>query len=120
MVKYNHFNFCVQDMDRSLAFYEEALGLKPIKEAIDPDGAYKRIYLGDGVSDIITLELKWLRDHPQPYDIGEGQFHLAVTAENHDELRAKHREMGCIVAEKITVYFIQDPDGYQTEIMPAT
>ena len=58
MIKFNHFNFNVLDLNKSLAFYKEALGLEPVREKDASDGSFKLVYLGDGVSDF-TLELTW-------------------------------------------------------------
>ena len=65
MIKFNHFNFNVLDLNKSLAFYKEALGLEPVREKDASDGSFKLVYLGDGVSDF-TLELTWLKDRTEP------------------------------------------------------
>ena len=80
MLTFNHFNFNVADLDKSLAFYKEALGLEPVGERkAAADGSFIIVYLGDGKTDF-RLELTWLRDHPQKYDLGECEFHLALRA----------------------------------------
>ena len=114
-----HFNFNVQDLDRSIKFYSDALELRPVKTKESPDGSYKLVFLGDGLSNFL-LELTWLRDHPQPYDLGEGEIHLAVRTADYAAARARHEEMGCVcfVNEKMGLYFISDPDGYWIEILP--
>ena len=61
MVKFNHFNFNVLNLEKSLEFYEKALGLKPVREKDASDGSFKLVYLGDGLSDF-TLELTWLKE----------------------------------------------------------
>ena len=76
MIKFNHFNFNVLDLNKSLAFYKEALGLEPVREKDASDGSFKLVYLGDGVSDF-TLELTWLKDRTEPYNLGECEFQLA-------------------------------------------
>lgn len=43
-----HFNFNVLDLERSIRFYDEALGLKPVREKASEDGSYKLVFLGDG------------------------------------------------------------------------
>lgn len=121
MLTFNHFNFNVTDLERSLEFYEKALGLKPVGKRIAPaDGSFIIVYLGDGKSDF-RLELTWLRDHPQKYDLGECEFHLALKADDYDETHRHHEEMGCICFENpaMGIYFITDPDGYWIEIIPA-
>ena len=52
MIKFNHFNFNVLDLDKSLAFYKEALGLEPVREKEASDGSFKLVSPGgrpDGV-----------------------------------------------------------------------
>ena len=119
MFRFTHFNFNVLDLDRSLAFYREALGLVPVREKEAADGSFKLVYLGDGVSDF-TLELTWLRDRSEPYDLGDEEFHLAFHTDNFDAAHEKHAAMGCICFENpgMGIYFIQDPDGYWIEIIP--
>ena len=119
MFAFNHFNFNVLDLDRSLRFYEEALGLKPVREKLASDGSFRLVYLGDGVSDF-TLELTYLVDRTEPYDLGEGEYHLAFETEDMDAAHARHEAMGCICFENpaMVIYFIEDPDGYWLEIIP--
>ena len=119
MFAFNHFNFNVLDLDRSLRFYEEALGLKPVREKLASDGSFRLVYLGDGVSDF-TLELTYLVDRTEPYDLGEGEYHLAFETEDMDAAHARHEAMGCICFENpaMGIYFIEDPDGYWLEIIP--
>ncbi|HIY74146.1 MAG TPA: VOC family protein [Candidatus Intestinimonas merdavium] len=119
MFTFNHFNFNVLDLERSLAFYKDALGLVPVREKEAGDGSFRLVYLGDGVSPF-TLELTWLRDRTEPYDLGEGEFHLAFTVPDLDAAHQKHQDMGCICFENpaMGIYFIEDPDGYWIEIVP--
>ena len=119
MFTFNHFNFNVLDLDRSLAFYKDALGLVPVREKEAGDGSFRLVYLGDGVSPF-TLELTWLKDRTEPYDLGEGEFHLAFTVPDLDAAHQKHQDMGCICFENpaMGIYFIEDPDGYWIEIVP--
>ena len=119
MFRFTHFNFNVLDLDHSLAFYREALGLVPVREKEAADGSFKLVYLGDGVSDF-TLELTWLRDRSEPYDLGDEEFHLAFHTDDFDAAHEKHAAMGCICFENpgMGIYFIQDPDGYWIEILP--
>lgn len=77
MIRFNHFNFNVVDLDRSLTFYRDALGLEPVRRKTASDGSFQLVYLGDGETDF-QLELTWLRDRgAKPYDLGECEFHLA-------------------------------------------
>ena len=115
-----HENYNVQDLQRSLDFYEAALGLKEKRRKTAADGSFIIIYVGNDETDF-ELELTWLRDHPEKYDIGEEEFHLAFKVEEFDEAHALHEKMGCICFENhsMGIYFIQDPDGYWLEVIPA-
>ena len=119
MFTFNHFNFNVFDLERSLKFYDEALGLKPVREKNAADGRYKIVFLGDGRS-AFQLELTWLRDRTEPYDLGEQEYHLALAADDFEAAYAKHKSMGCICFEnpEMGIYFLEDPDGYWIEIIP--
>ena len=116
---FNHFNFNVLDLERSLDFYDKALGLRPVREKTAADGSFVLKFLGDGKSDF-TLELTWLRDRSEPYDLGEQEFHLAFMTGDMEKAHALHEEMGCICFENpsMGIYFIEDPDGYWIEIIP--
>jgi len=119
------FTFChnnqnVLDLDKSLKFYEEALGLVPTREIVADDGSFKLVFLGDGESPH-RLELTWLRDRTEPYNLGENEIHLAFVTDDFDAAHAKHKEMGCICYENVEmgIYFISDPDGYWLEVVPS-
>ena len=115
-----HENYNVQNLDRSLEFYNKALGLTERRRKTASDGSYIIVYLGNDEADF-ELELTWLKDHPQKYDIGEEEFHLAFRADDFESAHKLHSEMGCICFENesMGIYFIQDPDGYWLEILPA-
>ena len=119
MFTFNHFNFNVLDLERSLKFYDEALGLKPVREKFAADGSFHIVFLGDGVTGF-QLELTYLTDRSEPYDLGECEYHLAFQTEDMEAAHAKHAAMGCICFENPTmgIYFIEDPDGYWIEIIP--
>ena len=117
--RFDHFNINVTDLERSLAFYDRALGLKEISRKQADDGSFILAYLGDGETGF-RLELTWLRDRTEPYNLGECEFHLAFHTDCYEQLHAKHKEMGCICFENpaMGIYFISDPDGYWIEIVP--
>lgn len=121
MLSFNHFNFNVLDLDRSLAFYKQALGLTPVREKEAEDKSFKLVYLADAANSPFQLELTWLRDRTEPYNLGECEFHLAFTADDFQATYEKHKAMGCICFENpaMGIYFISDPDGYWIEIVPA-
>lgn len=115
-----HNNFNVRDLDRSLSFYKEALGLTESSRINAPDGSFIIVYLIDGVTPHL-LELTWLRDWDKPYNLGDNEFHLAFRVDDFDAAHAKHKEMDCICFENpaMGIYFISDPDGYWVEIIPS-
>ncbi len=118
--RFDHYNFNVMDLEKSIHFYAEALGLKETKRKTGGDGSFILVYLGDGKTDF-TLELTWLRDRKEAYDLGEGEFHLCVRVEgDYEKIREYHRQQGWICYEntEMGLYFITDPDGYWIEILP--
>jgi lactoylglutathione lyase len=118
--KFAHNNINVLDLEKSLAFYKQALGLKEVRRKEAEDGSFTLVYLGDGVSEHL-LELTYLRDRTDPYNLGDNEIHLAFTTEDFEAAHKLHSEMGCICYEntKMNIYFISDPDGYWLEIVPA-
>lgn len=96
---FNHQNFNVLDLEKSIAFYEEALGLTVNRTYEASDGSFILKYLGDMATGF-QLELTWLRDRKEAYQ--------------------KHKAMGCVCYENkdMGIYFINDPDGYWIEIIP--
>lgn len=116
---FDHFNINVTDLDRSIRFYRDALGLTELKRKEAADGSFILVYLTDGSG--FRLELTWLRDHSQPYELGENESHLCLRVEgDYDEAHRYHREMGCICYENeaMGLYFIHDPDDYWIKILP--
>ena len=115
-----HNCFNVLDLEKSLAFYQQALGFHEARRSEAKDGSFILVFLEDGKS-AHQLELTWLRDHTEPYDLGECEFHLAVRTADLESARALHQELDCICYENpaMGIYFISDPDGYWIEIIPA-
>ena len=112
-----HQNFNVLDLEKSLAFYKEALGLHEVRRKEKPD--FTLVYLADE-TDTFQLELTWLKDRATPYNLGDEEFHLAFETDDFDAAHAHHEKMGCIAFENhaMGIYFIKDPDGYWLEILP--
>ena len=105
-----HENYNVADLDKSIAFYEKALGLKEVRRK--NGNGFILVYMGDPESGF-QLELTWLEDHPQSYDLGECEFHLAFETDDYEAAHKRHAEMGCICYEnkEMGIYFVTDPDG---------
>ena len=114
-----HNNLNVFDLEASLKFYEEALGLKEVKRKTMPDGSFILVFLGDDVTNH-QLELTWLKDREKPYELGDNEIHLAFAVDDMGAALKKHKEMNCVCYENTAmgIYFICDPDGYWLEIIP--
>ena len=87
--RFTHNNFNVIDLNRSLAFYAEALNLKEVRRIEPDDGSFIIVYLGDGVTEH-CLELTWLRDWEKDhYDLGDNEFHLALHTDDFEKALEK-------------------------------
>ena len=106
--RFDHFNINVLDLDKSIAFYNKALGLKEHHRKVAEDGSFILVYLTDEQTGFL-MELTWLRDRKEPYELGD-----------YEEVRKYHKEMGAVCFEntKMGLYFINDPDDYWIEILP--
>lgn len=114
-----HNNFNVLDLDASLRFYKEALGLTEVHRINAPDGSYTIVFLGDGQTHY-RLELTQMSARREKYNLGDNEMHLAFRVDDFAAAHAKHKAMGCICLEnpEYGIYFITDPDGYWLEILP--
>ena len=117
----DHFNINVLNLEKSLAFYEKALGLTELRRKTATDGSYIIVYLTDNKS-ANKLELTWLKERKAPYDLGDEEFHIAFKTDDFEAAHALHEQMGCICYEnkEMGIYFINDPDGYWLEVVPVT
>ena len=118
--KMYHENYNVLDLKRSMEFYEKALGLTEVRRIEPEDGSFIIVYLGNDTTDFM-LELTWLRDRTEPYNLGDMEFHLAFETDDYEAALALHKEMDCVcfINEEMGIYFIQDPDGYWLEVVPS-
>lgn len=119
--RFDHFNINVLDPERSIAFYNKALGLKEHHRKEAADGSFVLVYLTDDQTGFL-LELTWLKDRNEPYELGDNESHLCCrVAGDYDEVRKFHKEMDCVCYENTAMglYFINDPDDYWIEILPA-
>lgn len=114
-----HNNINVLDLEKSMKFYEEALGLKEVRRKTASDGSYIIVFVANEESEH-QVELTWLRDKKEPYNLGDNEFHIAFRTDDFAAAYEKHKEMGCICFENkdMGIYFICDPDGYWLEIIP--
>ncbi len=116
--RFLHANLNVLDLEKSINFYHQALGLHEVRRKEAKDGSFILAFLEDGKSDF-QLELTWLRDRKKPYDLGDNEHHLAFRVESKEKAHELHQKMDCICYEnkEMGLYFISDPDGYWLEIL---
>ncbi len=115
----DHSNINVFDLDKSVRFYEEALGLHVVRRHNDEKGRFSIVFLTDEIGKY-RLELTWLADKETPYELGDNESHICFVADDFDAAYAKHSEMGviCFENKEMGLYFIEDPDGYWMEVVP--
>ncbi|MFL0269976.1 VOC family protein [Candidatus Clostridium radicumherbarum] len=116
---FDHNNINVLDLEKSINFYKKALGFEVVRIHEQPDKSFKLAFLGDNATNH-KLELTWLRDRTEPYNLGDNEIHLALRVDDFDAAYELHKNMGCICYENkpMGLYFINDPDGYWIEILP--
>ncbi|MFI3248846.1 MAG: VOC family protein [Rikenellaceae bacterium] len=116
--KLDHININVLNLERSISFYSEALGLTELRR-LKGEG-FELVYLGDGLQNV-AVELTWLADREEPYELGDNETHLCFRVSgDYDEIREFHRSKGWVCYENhdMGLYFINDPDDYWIEVLP--
>lgn len=120
-MKFTMYHTCITvlDLEKSMKFYEEALGLKEVRRIEAADGSSKIVFL-ETEGSLCQLELTWYADREEPYNLGDNEIHIGFRTDDYEASLAKHRQMGCVCFEnpKFGVYFIEDPDGCWMEIVP--
>jgi len=115
----------VGDLQRSKAFYTEVLGMHLLREKDYPDGEFTLAFLGYGAeadNSVIELTYNWGTDR---YDIGNGFGHIALEVDDvyqaTESIRQRGgkiiREAGPMNAGTTVIAFVEDPDGYQIELI---
>jgi lactoylglutathione lyase len=117
--RFDHNSINVKNLDKSLKFYRDALGLIETRRVEPEDRSFILVFLGDEKSEH-KLELTWLRDRTEPYSLGDNEFHLAFVVDDYASAFGYHKKMGwvCYENETMGIYFIEDPDGYWLEVLP--
>ena len=124
MAKLIHSMIRVQDEARSLAFYDTAFGLK-VAERLDFE-TFTLIYLSN-VEQTFEVELTVNKGRTDPYNLGDGYGHLAVSVTDVDAEHARMTAAGLAPRKLVDFtpagsviarfFFIADPDGYQIEVL---
>jgi len=115
----------VGDLDRSIAFYTEVLGMRLLRRKDYPDGEFTLAFLGYGdesENTVIELTYNWGTDH---YDLGTGYGHIAIEVDDvyaaADAIKERGgkilREAGPMNAGSTIIAFVADPDGYPIELI---
>ncbi len=124
--QFRHVMIRVFDLDRSIKFYTEMLGMKLLRKNDYPEGKFTLAFLGYGAeSDNTVIELTHNWDQTEPYEIGSGFGHLALGVHGIyqvcEELKAAGaqvvREAGPMKGGTTEIAFIKDPDGYMVELI---
>ena len=87
-----HENYNVYDLQKSLDFYEKALGLKEKRRKEAADGSFIIVYVANDRSDF-ELELTWMRDMDRPYNLGDCEFHLAFRTDDYEAAHADRKSV---------------------------
>lgn len=109
----------VLDLEKTLDFYERALGLTETRRMGPDDGSWYNVYISNDTTPF-EIELTWNRGRTEPYNNGGRDTHLAFRVPDMQAARKLHDEMGCVVHDNpaMGLYFIADPDGCWLEILP--
>lgn len=126
-MKYKMLHVClrVMDLEKSIAFYKDTLGLVETRRKDFPEYEFTLVYLSDE-DGIYELELTYNYNPEKPYEIGNGYSHIAVSCDDLEASRNRHMELGYEVTplkglpgEPPRYYFVTDPDGYKVEVIRA-
>lgn len=122
-VKMLHTCLRVMDLEKSLKFYKDTLGLVETRRKDFPEYKFTLVYLSNEIGGY-EIELTYNYDPEKPYTIGNGFSHTAIGVSNLEEMREKHKALGYKVTdlkglpgEPPRYYFVTDPDGYMVEVI---
>ena len=115
----------VGNLEKSINFYTEILGMKLLRQKDYPDGKFSLAFVGYGNEEdnsVIELTYNWDTDS---YDLGSGFGHLAIEVDDvyaaaekiRDQGGKIIREPGPMNAGTTIIAFVEDPDGYQIELL---
>jgi len=115
----------VGDLEKSINFYTEILGMKLLRQKDYPDGKFSLAFVGYGNeqdNSVIELTYNW---DTHSYDLGSGFGHLAIEVDDvyaaaekiRDQGGKIIREPGPMNAGTTIIAFVEDPDGYQIELL---
>jgi lactoylglutathione lyase len=124
MAKAIHSMIRVLDLDRSIAFYRNAFGLEPADRY--EFGDFTLVYLRNAEADF-EVELTLNHGRTEPYALGDGYGHLAVSVEDVEAAHARATDLGLAATPVKELrnggrplarfFFLTDPDGYKIEVL---
>ncbi len=123
-MKYKLAHACIRvmDLEKSIKFYKEALGLVERRRDDYPQWSFTLVYLSDENNNF-EIELTYNYNPEKPYNLGNGFSHFAVYVSDLQESYSNHKKAGYDIKdiksmkEGLSFYFITDPDGYSIEII---
>jgi lactoylglutathione lyase len=115
----------VGDLEESLAFYTEVLGMKLLRQEEYPDGKFTLAFVGYGdesANTVLELTHNWETNR---YEVGGGYGHIAVAVDDAaaacETIRQRGgnvvREAGPMMHGTVVIAFVEDPDGYKVELI---
>ena len=115
----------VGDMDRSVRFYTQVLGMKVLRSTDRPDQKYSLTFVGYDTEDRASVIELTYNYGVERYDLGSAYGHIAIevddAAKTCDAVRAKGgkvtREAGPVKGGTTVIAFVEDPDGYKIEFI---
>lgn len=120
-MKFTMYHSCIAvfDLEKSIKFYEDALGFEEVRRISADDGSFEIVFMSNK-GDTTMLELTWYRDRSEPYDLGDNEIHIGLRVDDFQSALAHHKDMDCVCFENknMGIYFIADPDGYWVKIVP--
>lgn len=122
-VKMLHTCIRVKDLEKSLKFYQGALGFIETRRKDFPEHKFTLVYLSNEIGGY-EIELTYNHDMEKPYELGNGFSHTAIGVEDLEGMREKHISLGYEVTDlkglpgsRPNYYFVTDPDGYKVEVI---
>lgn len=123
-MKFLHTMIRVKDLDKSFKFYTEELNFVESRRKEFPEKKFDLVYLKLPASPDFELELTFNYDQEEPYDLGTGYGHIAISHPDIISLREDLMDKGYEVTEirglrpdSNKYFFVEDPDGYRIEII---
>ena len=115
----------VGDLDRSIAFYTDVLGMKLLRRKDYPEGRFTNVFVGyedESKSAVLELTHNW---DTKSYDLGNGYGHVAIAVDDAykacEEVKKRggkvSREAGPMKHGTTVIAFVEDPDGYKIELI---